>query len=96
MSMRYWLLGLLAAFAIAYALWNAGAEKRAIARMPPAERQAAYRSARQALERLCGGVVPEELQRSCGDQASLLALFPECDASCHALTYPLSHRGSLR
>jgi len=76
---------LLAAVALgAYLVWSGGSERRALARMPEAERQGLFERTRATLLQDCAKP-PSALQGYCQEQADLLSNFPECDASCQAL-----------
>lgn len=82
---RVWGLGLLAGLVIilAVVLVRAGGEEeRALRRLPPAERAALYHRTMDTLTSVCAGERRDELRDLCSDQARLVLLFPECDASC--------------
>ena len=69
---------------LAYWVWSEGAERRALERLPEAERSALYTRTLESLEQLCA--VPREgLRDYCQGQADFLAKFPECDSRCRAL-----------
>lgn len=62
------------------------AEKRALERMPPAERAALYEKTLRGAESLCAQAGADDALRDrCADSASFLLLFPECDDACRAL-----------
>jgi hypothetical protein len=70
------------------ALWSyrQGAERRAIARLPAAERGEVYRRELDAFRTLCGqGRRRDELQGQCRERASFILEFPECDPGCQQL-----------
>jgi cytochrome b pre-mRNA-processing protein 3 len=69
---------------VAFWAWSEGDERRALGRLPEAERRALYVRTLQSLEQLC--TAPREgLRGYCQSQADFLAEFPECDSECYAL-----------
>ncbi len=83
-----WRIGAILVVALlgAVLLWSMGAEKRAIARMDPAERRAVYENAYGELKRLCGsGPRDDALEDRCRAQIQFVLKFPECDAACQEI-----------
>jgi len=69
---------------LAFWAWSEGDERRALGRLPEAERRALYVRTMQSIEQLCAA--PREgLRGYCQSQADFLAEFPECDPACRAL-----------
>lgn len=91
--MRSTLLALGVLGAIAFWIWSAGAERRALRSLPPAERQAVYGRTLENFRAVCasGDLALDEY---CRGQAQILLAFPECDVSCRTLaTHTLGRRG---
>lgn len=67
-------------------VWNQGAERRAISRLPPSDRANLYRHDLESLRALCGeGPRTDALDRECRERAEFIVQFPECDQSCQEL-----------
>jgi hypothetical protein len=67
-------------------LWHTGAERRQVEALSPAERAAAFTQGEARYRTLCGAQPSAALAPECARQARYLRLFPQCDASCRALT----------
>jgi hypothetical protein len=65
-------------------VWSAGAERRALRNLAPAERQGLYLRTLQNLEQVCAASGPS-MRDFCEDQARLLEAFPQCDDSCYRI-----------
>jgi hypothetical protein len=65
-------------------VWCAGAEQRAIRRLPRDERIALFQRTLENVRSTCADDDPA-LGAYCADQARILLLFAECDASCREL-----------
>jgi hypothetical protein len=75
-----------AALSLAVWIWREGAERRALLRMPAAERAALYQETRASAEALCQQAEKERwLEDRCHSALQFLAAFPECDESCASL-----------
>jgi hypothetical protein len=89
---RHW-RGLLVAFlamalGVALVLRPGGeaAERRALERMAPLERQALYQETLRSTESICAQAGTDEaLVDRCMDNARFLLAFPECDDACRAI-----------
>jgi hypothetical protein len=80
-------------FVVAGTLWilRAGAEQRALVKMPPEERRSLYEQTLRTTEMLC--TPPQRdaaLRDRCEDLATFLGAFPECDSTCASLVSSLS------
>ncbi len=64
-------------------VWAKEAERRAVRKLPAAERAAVYERTLRNVETVC--VPPQGLSNYCESQARFLAAFPECDAGCKRL-----------
>ena len=74
------------------------AERRAILRMPAAERRALYEQELNSAQSLCAQsdtTTNDALRDRCEDSARFLLAFPECDEACRALARAHS-RGPTR
>jgi len=84
---RWWealAVGLVALGTIAMWAWSDGDQRRALERMPEAERRAGYLRTLESQQQICAA--PRQgLQAYCQAQADFLAEFPECDSACSAL-----------
>jgi hypothetical protein len=77
---------LVAAAVGAFWSWREGAERRAIARLPAAERGELYQRELDTFRTLCGQAPRrDELQPQCRERASFILEFPECDPACRQL-----------
>lgn len=81
------LLILLILFAawLAYFTWSRGEKRRAVEELAPAERRIAFQSSLESFKRLCVERHDAALETYCQDQAELLEVFPECDATCREI-----------
>lgn len=66
---------------LAVALWNVGAEKRALAEMPAAERRVLYESTLENFQALCSRPAVA-FTSECRARADFLLKFPECGPEC--------------
>jgi hypothetical protein len=72
-------------------LWNPDAERKAIQRLPQAERRVLYERTLRTLETTCRLEGRESgLEDFCQRQAEFILRFPECDAACSSVAE--SHR----
>lgn len=74
--------------------WQAGSERRAIARLPDEVRRGVFSQTLEAFSELCRGPERDDLRSHCREQARFLALFPECGARCGDLAAPYLHRAT--
>jgi cytochrome b pre-mRNA-processing protein 3 len=72
-------------------LFDPDTERRAVRRLPEAERRALYGRTLRTLETSCA---PAERSRGlddyCREQAEFLLNFPECDAACRVISVKIS------
>jgi hypothetical protein len=94
--LRWTLLALAAAAAIALWIWRQGAEGREIRGLPAAERQVVYDRTMQNLRAVCTDE-KRSLHAYCKREAEFVLNFPECDPSCRELADRiLSSRRAVR
>jgi hypothetical protein len=81
---RKWALGLIAlGLLLAVYSWRSGAERRALLRLPEAERRETLARELETLTALCaGGRNAAELAELCRERAEFIRDFPECDEAC--------------
>lgn len=86
---------LLVALVMAVSFWTAGAEGRALQRMPVPERRALYEETRAVTESLCTAArSAPQLAGRCAESAEFLLSFPECDAECRSWARMLATRAT--
>jgi hypothetical protein len=71
---------------LAYWIWSQGAERRAVAALPAADRQQLFRRTVENLRFCHSHAAQESFHGYCEQQADLAMGFPDCDASCIKLT----------
>lgn len=77
-------IALAALIAVGLWLWFAGSEQRAIRRLPRDQRVALYQRTLENVRTICANT-DLALGPYCAEQARILLLFAECDASCREL-----------
>jgi hypothetical protein len=81
------LVALMVALGLAYWVWLEGAQARAVAALPAAERARLFARTLEDLT-LCRAEANDSLREHCEKQAELALTFPECTAECRALALP--------
>ena len=71
---------------IGYWIWSQGAEQRAVAAMPVAERRLLYSRTLDSLRACHGRLDQDPFRELCAQQAALALSFPECGDECRALS----------
>jgi hypothetical protein len=77
------------AIAVGVALWNRGADKRALLKMPEGQRQALYERTWSSFKELCTGPNVTEFSKECRERSDFLSDFPECSTDCRDLVREL-------
>ena len=80
------LFGLLALGIAGTTFWNHRQARQELLRMRSAERHVLYEHVLGTLIEVCARGNAQNLTEYCGAQARYVALFPECDESCHHLS----------
>jgi hypothetical protein len=74
-------------------IWDEGAERRALLRMPVDERRSLYEQTRRTAESLCRPARSDRALRDrCDDLSDFLIDFPECDEQCGDFARSLTSR----
>ena len=66
-------------------IWAQGAERRAVAAIPAAERRLLYTRTLESLRGCHDRLDQPAFHELCAQQAALALSFPECDGECRAL-----------
>jgi hypothetical protein len=89
--LAFTLIGFLALTLAAAICWTQWQSRQELLRMPREERHALYEHVLGAVS-ACARGDGQYFAEYCSEQARYVALFPDCDASCHALSRRLLPR----
>jgi hypothetical protein len=86
-SRRFWafLLGLALLAGVFTYVWAEGEERRALRRLPAAERAAIYQRTMENLKTVCDPAPGRSLREFCRSQAAVVLDLPECDVACQEI-----------